>query len=123
MKRDLDLLRRILLAAEELPYDQWLSELEGVDAGEFAGHVALLLDAGLVEGVVHDTLLGGAPGADIYRLTWAGHEFLDAARSDTLWQRAKSTVIRPGASFTFDLVKEWLKGEIQSGFPTLRSSS
>ena len=45
---------------------------------------------------------------------------MDAARDDTLWRKAKESVIRPGASFTFDLVKDWLKAEISHGFPTLR---
>ncbi len=49
-----------------------------------------------------------------------GCDFLDAARSDTLWAKAKTSVIKPSASWTFDLLKEWLKAEISSGLPTLR---
>ena len=39
------------------------------------------------------------------RLTWNGHEFLDAIRSDTIWQKTKSSFLSKGLSMTFDLVK------------------
>jgi len=39
------------------------------------------------------------------RLTWNGHEFLDAVRSDTVWQNTKKTILSKGGSMTFDLVK------------------
>jgi hypothetical protein len=46
-------------------------------------------------------------------MTWAGHDFLDAARDETLWNKAKVKFVKPGASFTFELVKEWLKAEMK----------
>jgi len=56
---------------------------------------------------------------DIVRLTWEGCDFADAVRSDTLWKKAKEMVIKPTASFTFGLLKDWLKSEIAQGLPTL----
>jgi hypothetical protein len=50
------------------------------------------------------------------RLAWAGHDFLEAARDETPWSKAKEKVMKPGAAFTFDLVKEWLKAEIRARF-------
>lgn len=61
--------------------------------------------------------------AVVKRLTWDGCEFADAIASDTIWSRAKEKVIAPGLSFTFDLLKEWLKAEIKSGFTNLRQIS
>lgn len=52
---------------------------------------------------------------------WAGCEFVDAIRDDTLWQKAKVNVLRPGMSFTFDVLKDWLKTEITQGFPAARA--
>jgi len=118
MKRDPDLIRRICFAVEDAPANEYIQELDGIDPETFAGHVALMIDAGLVIGAV--TPLTGVTRAHVERLTWDGHDFADAARSDTLWKKAKEEVIRPGASWTFDLLKEWLKAEISNGFPTFR---
>ncbi|MGO8839441.1 MAG: DUF2513 domain-containing protein [Limisphaerales bacterium] len=53
------------------------------------------------------------------RLTWAGHDFLDAARNDTIWNKAKDEFLKPGISWTFSILFEWLKQEArQRFFPT-----
>ena len=56
----------------------------------------------------------------IWRLTWAGQDFADAISSDTLWCKAKENVLKPAGSWTFDVLKEWLKAEILQGLPTIR---
>jgi hypothetical protein len=43
------------------------------------------------------------------RLTWDGHDFLDATKDSKIWKMAKEHVIKPGASWTFSLLLEWLK--------------
>lgn len=72
-------------------------------------HTQLLLDAGFVEGRVFDE-----ETCVVQRLTWAGHDFLDAMRDDTVWKKAKEHVLKPGASWTFDVLKEWLKAEVKA---------
>ena len=120
MKRDLDVVRQILIATEALPPAQGLDRIDGLDLDVFVHHVVLMKEAGLLEARAQAGGGSFANFAHVIRLTWAGHDFLDAARDDTLWRKAKESVIRPGASFTFDLVKDWLKTEISHGFPTLR---
>lgn len=120
MKRDMDAVRQILLATEALGHDQQLDRMDGMDADTFVHHVLLMQDGGLIEARAMAGSGSMANFAHVLRLTWAGHDFLDAARSDTLWQKAKTEVMRPGLSFTFDLVKDWLKTEIAQGFPSLR---
>jgi hypothetical protein len=44
----------------------------------------------------------------IYRLTWEGHEFLDAARDDTRWKRAWTIVREKAGSVTVDVLKQVL---------------
>lgn len=44
----------------------------------------------------------------VRRLTWPGHEFLDAARNETLWTRTKGNLSNAGVSATFDLLKTLL---------------
>jgi hypothetical protein len=79
---------------------------------QLAYHVQLLIDAGLVEGTVHYGASRGRRIPDafhIQRLTWTGHDFLDAARNDTVWHTAKEKILKPGVSWTFELLKETLK--------------
>jgi hypothetical protein len=41
----------------------------------------------------------------IERLTYAGHEFLDSAREDKLWNKAKETVLRNAGTLTVESLK------------------
>ena len=52
-------------------------------------HLRLMVDAHLLQcvGVAED-------GAIAVRLTWQGHEFLELARNESMWERAKSFVQR-----------------------------
>ncbi len=118
MRRDMDLIRRICLAVQDLPPGGNLKELDGVAEEVFWEHAKLLLDAGYVEGKALP-YLGGGGFAMLSRLTWAGQDFADAARNDTLWARAKEKFIASGASFTVDLLKDWLKAEISKGLGSL----
>lgn len=50
----------------------------------------------------------------IDRLTYAGHEFLDAARQDTLWQKAKQMVLKNAGTLTVEALKIALSHLMQS---------
>jgi hypothetical protein len=52
-----------------------------------------------------------SPHAILSEVTWQGHDFADAARDDVLWKRATVSILQTGASFSFELLKEWLKVE------------
>ena len=119
MKRDMDLARRILLATAQQPHDDDLMGLPDVDEEDFALHVIWLQEAGLVKALISETT--GGTLAYVQRLTWNGCDFVDAIQDDTLWAKAKAKVMRPTASFTFDILKDWLKAEIAQGLPTLRA--
>ena len=108
MKRDMDLIRLLMLEAEsgEKP-----PELSSYDDDTICGHVALLLDAGFIDGKAFAGSDGVIRRAIIKRLTWTGHEFLDASRDPTLWQQAKDKVLKPGASWTLAVLMEFLKAE------------
>jgi len=121
MRRNPDLIRDIALAVEKLRPGEALDSMPGVDIQELGSHVELMLDAGLIEGKVLPGFMGSIMAVMVFRLTWDGHDFLDAARSETLWKKAKDSVIAPTASWTFEILKEWLKTEIKNGLPTLRS--
>ncbi|MEN3368464.1 MAG: hypothetical protein V7609_607 [Verrucomicrobiota bacterium] len=104
MKRDVDIVRSLLLRAEAA--DGSVSVNDPVETY----HVRIMIDAGLVEGRISEEVTSDAPRhSHIHNLTWAGHDFLDAARSDTVWRTAKEKILRPGVSWTFELLKEILK--------------
>jgi Hypothetical protein (DUF2513) len=112
MKRDMDIIRQLLLRAEAAA-DGQLTINDALETYQ----VHLMIGAGLVNGHISEEITTSAPRHSyIHGVTWAGHDFLDAARDETLWKKAKQHVIKPGASFTFELVKEWLKAEIRKQF-------
>ena len=119
MKRDMDVVRQILLACENLPFGEQFESLEGVDTDTYVTHVVWMQQAGLVQA---NAQAGGgsyASFAIVLGLAWEGCEFADAMRDETLWAKAKTKFMRPGISFTLDIVKDWLKAEITQGLPTL----
>lgn len=118
MKRDMDIIRQIILTVRDS--DEVIRELEGVPFEVYAEHVRLLEEAGLVDASIQVVPQRRIIAALIWRLTWAGQDFADAISSDTLWCKAKENVLKPAGSWTFDVLKEWLKAEITQGLPTLR---
>lgn len=111
MKRDMELIRQILHKTEALefidddPYEPYCGETYSE-----VYQIALMKDAGLVDAKIKVT--GGIPSeARIIRLTWAGHDFLDSTRDSEIWKKAKELIIKPGVSWTFQILVEWLKQE------------
>jgi hypothetical protein len=98
----MELCKKILLALEASD-EWWASEsftIEGYGPNTVRGHIRLLQDAAFVE-----ILRTGPPPWIIatMRLTWAGHEFIDAARDQTRWDQARGIVARIGGA-TIDLL-------------------
>jgi hypothetical protein len=91
MKRDMDLIRDILLRVEE---DKTLtgSRFKTFSSADFAGHsdeevtyhVDLLFEAGLIDGSPNMT-----PLPAISKLTWQGHEFIGATKDPQIWASVK----------------------------------
>ena len=114
MQRDMDLARQLLFRVEEHP-EAWYpvkKEFTGLDADRVRAHTVWLCEAGLLCSDAHpEMLLMGYGSGERVRLTWAGCEFLDAARNETLWKRAKSTVTTVTGGLAFDLLKLCLMHE------------
>ena len=105
VKRDMDLVRKILLDVEES--DEWRHSavtIEGLDDEMVSYHVKLLHQAGLIEAVDKTSL--GTLCWHPTTLTWDGHEFLDAARDESRWGTAKNTLLSKVGVLSFDLLKE-----------------
>ena len=112
MQRDMDIARRILLEVEEFPFhgERMFSPesttLANVPDNIVSYHVMLLHEAGLLKGIDMSSMDGlkWVPT----RLTWAGHEFLDAARDDGRWTKAKGTIREKAGTVAFEVLKELL---------------
>jgi len=108
MKRDINLVREILIELEKRTFDQEFSDLviEGHNSEEIMYHVKLLYEAKLI----HAEDMSGTsdryflPGS----LTWDGHEFLELARNETRWNKAKDIMKNQVGGFIFDILKELL---------------
>ena len=110
MKRDMDLVRRILLELEGHQEGYAPSELQiqGYSQEQIGFHVLLMGEAGLL--VAHDGTCFGStsPMGIASRLTWEGYEFLDAARSDSIWTKAKQQMRDEGLGMTWGVLKDLL---------------
>jgi Hypothetical protein (DUF2513) len=105
----MDIIRALLQQQEG---DESVDALRGRFAeDEIVYNAALAIEAGLIVGdTVYDASKGAIAGATLERLTWQGHDFLDAARDDTIWAKAKKHVMSAGA-WSFAVLLEWLKLE------------
>ena len=106
MKRDMDLIRLQLLRVED---DGKPPDLATYTEEQKIYHMALCIEAGLVDGVVRKNEIGEPNGAVAIRLTWKGHEFLDAARNDTIWKKALGHIKKAGIQVTLPVLEEVLK--------------
>lgn len=109
MKRDLDLVRSILIYvekaegevdAEDLVTDDWPFEI-------VAYHVRLMAHHGLVDlsDDVRD-MNGETLSLVVSGLTWDGQDYLDAIRDPKVWAKVKKTVKEAVGSTTLEVVKQ-----------------
>lgn len=111
MKRDMDLVRKILMVCVDHEHGlapQHLT-IEGYSQEEIGHHVYLMVQAGLVKG--ESFLLSGdqSPRATLLSVTWSGHEFLEASRDEDLWSKAKKAAGSSGG-MVLDVLKSVLIG-------------
>lgn len=111
MKRDLDLVRKILLAVEDSGIDGLEGDglcLAGYDDQLVGRHVQLLKEAGYLIAFYTEPEQGGIVLFRVDRLTWMGHEFLDSARNDTVWHKVKDSFRSRTASIPFEVLTSLL---------------
>lgn len=125
MKRDWDLLRKLLVDIEEerdpfadLPnepswkdqdedtYNKQLEDYQAIE-GRLFGHLELLVSSGYIDGL---QLIRSLDGSLHYaktnpRLTMAGHDLLDTMRSSVIWENIKETAKSKGIELTFEAIK------------------
>jgi len=100
MKRDMELVRALLMKVESYPSGYAPEKIQIGDYTEeqIKYHSFLLDEAGLVKAVDLTGMGSSIPEAQIIRLTWNGHEFLDSAREPSRWEQAKNQMNKVGGA-------------------------
>lgn len=125
MKRDMDLIRRIMLRIEEkADLKHEIITLDGEDAERVGHHIDMLYQSGFIDGVrsvSHSRPYGQVLVKD---LSWDGHEFIATIRNDSVFGRLKetftpaelsSTSLKVIAEVSLELSKAWMKQKLGLG--------
>lgn len=118
MKRDMDLIRELLLKLESMPArrgdvftippDADEVAVSGYGVDQIGYHLSLIREAGLIE--LHSSQ--PMDGITFSRLSWYGHDFLELIRDPKIWERTKRGAEAAGG-FTIDLLKDLATGFIR----------
>lgn len=104
MKRDMELIREILVAVEADAHRDGHAivnfDLPGRNQDELRYHAKLLRDAGWIRA---EFFFGGE--FVILDLTNQGHDFLDAVRNETVWKRLKKKLGTEGETLPLEVIK------------------
>ncbi|MDE0174324.1 MAG: DUF2513 domain-containing protein [Defluviicoccus sp.] len=112
MKRNMDLVREILLQIEATEPGKAIKlDTPGNGEEQTGLHVELMIEHGLIEGKAVPSGDGPAHRILTYRIermTWEGHDFLDAARKESIWKKAKEKCLEATGGLAFDALKACL---------------
>ena len=107
MKRDMDLIRKLLFHFEERESFAMEKQptIKGYSDDTIQYHLLLLAQADLIvfeasRSTTSNRIIQVFPFAP----TWKGHEFLDAARKDSTWQKAKDRLGDTLGGLPFELL-------------------
>lgn len=116
MKRDLNLIRSIILAVEDLETGTALTTvtIEGYTEEQIGYHSYLIIDSGLAEGFNAGTVTSTSPCWQIGNLTSAGHDFADLAHNEGNWKKTIGIVATKAGGASLDMVKDVLTGVVKS---------
>jgi hypothetical protein len=125
MKRDLDLIRELLLQLEPRPVPEtgieWLASeacpVTGRSTAEIGYHLSLLEQAGFVDAGGPDVgIRQGVSGIAFRGLSWAGHDFLESVRNPDVWNKTRKVTTAVGGmtvQLLADLAKGFIKRQIE----------
>lgn len=117
MRRNLDLIRHILITVEDSSKSRIYIEdflTPEYDASTISYHISLLLDCDYIE-VTNIPMCGCSYEHFIVnRLTSQGHDYLDNIRDDTVWNETKKQVSKVSSSVSLEIIKS-VSGKIILG--------
>ena len=107
MKRDMDLVRLILLEIEDKYRSTAISDLaiDGYDTEMVAYHCKILYEAGLISDYKAQYADNEIYVFGVGSLTWDGNDFLEKIRDDSQWKKVKETITKKGLPLVVDTIK------------------
>ena len=107
MKRDMDLVRLILLEIEDKYRSTAIYDLaiDGYDTEMVAYHCKILYEAGLISDYKAQYADNEIYGLGVGSLTWDGNDFLEKIRDDSQWKKVKETITKKGLPLVIDTIK------------------
>ena len=103
MKRDLELVKHILLRVEVRGHTGPNFSIPGCNDKTVSYHVAMMKGAGLLDPIVDKFMVGTLEGITM-RMTWQGHEWRDVAGNEKTWKKAKKLVKEKTGSVSFEIM-------------------
>lgn len=117
MKRDLNLVRELLLIIESNVGNSELNIPVEWDSKNVAYHLKIMDQAGYINNKTQ--WADNSPFWIYASLTWEGHEFLDSIKNDTIWDKTKEGIKNKGlelGSVPLVIIKEYATMQIKSVF-------
>lgn len=107
MKRDMDLVRYLLMTIEDAKGPLHLNDFTCTEwsTEEIKYHLALLGAHGLIDGNAVDAWGNMAIRVRVDGLSWDGADYLDAIRDERVFDRVKRAVKESTGSVTLDVFK------------------
>lgn len=120
MKRDIDLIRELLLFYES----DGATSFPSYDNEIIGQHLVLLIEAGFLDGNITNLGVGSPQFATsndgrtikvgekefvCFRVTWSGHDFITTCKDNNLWNKAKNLLGPAIGGMTLEMVKEYIQ--------------
>ena len=106
MKRDYDYLRELMFEIEEKESHQYIFPLlmsQSREEQKKHHHLSLLCDKGFLEQL----------NDHVYRMTSAGHDFIESVRDGGIWEKTKVAVAETGGNASIELINRLAQGYLK----------
>lgn len=108
MKRDLDVVRAILITAEKadgpIGFDVLSRCCDNME--KLAFHIGLMQSHGLLVAEIDRDGYGEPVDVQVSSMTWDGYDYLDAIRSPQVWNKAKDAISKAVGDTSLSVVKQ-----------------
>lgn len=106
MKRDMELIRKILITIEYSNQTQGLILLkfDGYSDDQISYHVKILYEQGIIEAIDCSSMTEFEWRAK--GLMWEGHDYIDAISDEARWQKVKDWIKSTGKILTMETLKQ-----------------
>jgi len=112
VKRDMDLIRNLLIKVEEV-YEPGAGSInfskiriDGYDDKVIAEHLLLMKEAGLIRNINAKQYVTGSTMLSIGNLTNEGYDTLEKFRNDTVWNKTKEIARDKGLPMLIDIFSQ-----------------